>query len=302
VTDVDRQNDHKIIITGATGALGSKVLSRLLEILPDPASRLVLVARDPSKLSLYQSKGITVVQGDYASGSSITAALAPYNGAHLFLVSSSDRQGNGLKHHQNAIAAAKSAGIARIYYTSHQAAAPDSLFWPAVQHYNTELELDKSGTDYVALRNGFYTSTFDFLLGPVAQTGKIVAPQDSKTTWTDHDDLALATARILAEPSIVQGQGKVVYLVNPQAVTLEQVAEAYGAATGKQVDRVIVPWEEHDANLEKAGLPQGVRQMLKGIFDAAAAGEFDKQDHTLERITDGKTTSVEEYFRRQASR
>ena len=299
VYKADAQTEPKIIITGSTGALGSRVLSHLLRLLPDPSSRLVLVARDPSKLPQHASSGIPIVEGDYASESSFRSALAPYPGAHLFLVSSSDRAGNGLKHHQNVIAAAKSAGIAKIYYTSHQGAAATSAFWPAVQHYNTEQELEKSGIDYVALRNGFYTNTFDFLLGPVAQTHKIVAPKDGPVNWTDHEDLALATAKILADPELVKDNGRIVYLVNPEAITLEQVAKAYGEAKGVEVERVTVSWGEQEKGLEGAGVPEGARAMIKGIYDAAAAGEFHTEDKTLERLLEGKGVSVRDYFARQ---
>ena len=141
-------------------------------------------------------------------------------------MSSNDRTGQGLQHHQNAANAAKAAGIAKVFYTSHQGAASDSRFWPAVQHYETEQLLERAGIEFVALRNGFYTNTFDFLLGPVEQTRKITAPEDGPTTWTTHADLARATAKILADTEVVKATGKIVYLVNPRAVTLEQVAAA----------------------------------------------------------------------------
>src|SRR4051794_27749047 len=125
-----------IIVTGATGQLGRSIVEQLLQRLP--AQQVGASARDPQKAAGLSQLGARVRQGDFAQPNTLAHA---FEGARqVLLVSSSAAPSGGdtLVQHRDAIAAARSAGVRRIVYTSHMAASPSSAFAPARNHAATE--------------------------------------------------------------------------------------------------------------------------------------------------------------------
>ena len=102
-------------------------------------------------------------KGDFAEPASL---LQAFDGAEQVLIVSVNKFGEeAVRQHDNAIRAAKSAGVKRILYTSHQGANPSSAFAPCRDHAATEALLQSSGVSYVSLRNGFYAESALFQLG-----------------------------------------------------------------------------------------------------------------------------------------
>jgi NAD(P)H dehydrogenase (quinone) len=101
-----------IVITGASGHLGRLVAEAVLSCV-DP-SGVVLVTRDPSRLSELAGRGAEVRPGDFADPSSLPGAFA---GAERVLLISTDQIGARVAGHKAAIDAAVAAGARSIAYT-----------------------------------------------------------------------------------------------------------------------------------------------------------------------------------------
>src|SRR3569833_3694482 len=143
-----------IVITGGSGKLGSQVVEQLLRRVP--AAEVGVSVREPAKAGALAERGVRVRRGDFADPDSLADA---FEGATQVLVVSTDETGEAaLRHHAVAIDAARDAGAKRVLYTSHQAAAEDSLFAPMPDHAARWRSV-AAGTAFTALRNGFYAST-----------------------------------------------------------------------------------------------------------------------------------------------
>lgn len=184
-----------IIVTGATGQLGSQIVERLLERVP--ADQVGVSVRHPGKATSLARRGAQVRRGDFAEPASLTGAFA---GASQVLVVSVDTLGKqAVAQSTTAIDAAYRAGASRVLYTSHQAANPESFFAPARDHAAVETHLEEHGRPYTSLRNGYYSTTsLQLHARDAAQTGELVAPADGPASWTAPADLAEAAAAILA--------------------------------------------------------------------------------------------------------
>ncbi|MGD0560915.1 MAG: NAD(P)H-binding protein, partial [Streptosporangiaceae bacterium] len=149
-----------IVITGATGQLGSLIVASLLERVP--AEEVGVSVRDPARAADLAERGVRVRRGDFGEPDSLADA---FEGAtQVLLVSANELGGKAVDGHVAAIDAAIDAGAERILYTSHQGASADSLFAPMVDHAATEAYLAKTGTPFTSLRNGFYATTIPFIL------------------------------------------------------------------------------------------------------------------------------------------
>ena len=186
------------IVTGATGRLGAQIVDRLLERVP--AESVGVSVRDVGNAAALAARGVRVRAGDFTDPGTLAHA---FEGAEQVLVISASIRGDGaITANHAALDAAHAAGAHRILYTSHQAAAADSLFDPQRVHAAAEAHLAELGVPFVALRNGFYASTLERFAGEARASGRLVAPEDGPFSWTAHEDLAEVAALAMTSSAL----------------------------------------------------------------------------------------------------
>ncbi|RKE17049.1 SDR family oxidoreductase [Streptomyces sp. TLI_171] len=264
-----------IIVTGATGKLGRRVVERLLARVP--AERLGVSVRDPRKAQDFADRGVRVRQGSFDDPASLVHA---FEGAEQLLLVSLDRTGEEcVAGHRAAIDAAVKARVGRILYTSQMGAAHDSHFQACRDHAVTEDLLRATGLPWTALRNGFYAASALQFLEAARHSGDIALPADGPVTWTGHDDLAEATAAILTDDG--RFEGPTPPLTGPAALDFDAVAELAARVTGRPFTRTVVPDGAFREQALAHGAPAPVADLLVSIFAAARHGEFTAVDPTL---------------------
>lgn len=264
-----------IIVTGATGRLGSRIVDRLITRVP--AQDVGVSVRDPSAAWNLADRGVRVRQGSFTDAVGLAHA---FEGATQVLIVSVDLMGDEcVKRHRTAIDAAVAAGAGRILYTSQMGAHGSSHFQACRDHAATEEALRVSGVPYTALRNGFYAASAAHFLEPALESGRLELPADGPVAWTAHADLADATAAILAGEA--RFDGPTPPLTGGQALTFGDIAAIATAVTGRTITRTTVPDEAFLDQLTGQGVPGETAGQLLGIFAAARAGEFATVDPTL---------------------
>ncbi|WP_327035967.1 NAD(P)H-binding protein [Micromonospora ureilytica] len=275
-----------IVVTGATGNLGSQIVDRLLDRLPPDA--VGVSVRDVDRAANLADRGVRVRAGDFTDPATLKHA---FEGADKVLIVSAAIRGPGaLVANRAAIDAAHAAGVNRILYTSHQAASRDSLFAAQPTHAATEEHLAGLGVPFTALRNGFYASTLSFSIGTALETGQLVAPADGPVSWTAHADLAEAAAIALTEEGLLDGITPA--LTAAEALDLEAVAGVLTDITGRAVTRVVVGDEDWKATAVAQGMPAAAADFTLGLYRAARRGEFAVTDPTLSTLIGRRPTSA----------
>ncbi|MDT9700866.1 NAD(P)H-binding protein [Streptomyces sp. P17] len=277
-----------LIVTGATGHLGSLIVNRLLE--RAPADRIGVSVRDVSKAADLAERGVRVRAGDFTEPGSLKHA---FEGAERVLViSAAIRGGGALTANSAAIDAAREAGAQRIVYTSHQAASPTSVFPPQKVHAATEEHLKQQGVPYTALRNGFYASTLGHYVGAALESGTLAVPQDGPVSWTAHEDLAEAAAVALTEDGALEGITPP--LTAPHTLDFAGVAEILSRITGRPFARVVMGDEEWISAAVADGMPRPAAEFALTMFAASRNGEFNSTDPTLEAALGHPANTVHE--------
>ncbi|WP_346915529.1 NAD(P)H-binding protein [uncultured Roseibium sp.] len=281
------------IVTGASGQLGRRIVSNLLNHVP--AERIGISARDPEKVSDLKALGVRVRQGNYDNAESLRFA---WEGAERLLLVSSNAAATGgdpLKQHATALAVAREVGVERVFYTSQVASSATSLFPPGRVHAATENMLAESNLRWTALRHGFYAASALSMNARAFRTGEMIAPEDGKVTWTTHDDLAAVDAALLAGDVVIDGPTPP--LTSSQALDLAELAELAAEILGRPISRVFTSEENMEANARDAGIPQASIAVMLGYFHAARAGEFAAIDPALAEILDRAPVEMDAFLK-----
>ncbi|PRX10261.1 UNVERIFIED_ORG: uncharacterized protein YbjT (DUF2867 family) [Martelella mediterranea] len=282
-----------LIVTGASGQLGRKVVNNLLHHVP--AERIGISVRDPETVSDLKAAGVRVRQGDYDDADSLRFA---WQGAERLLLVSSNAAATGgdpLKQHATAIAVARELRVERVLYTSQVASSPTSQFPPGRTHAATEKMLADSNLRWTALRHGFYAASALAMNARAFETGELIAPEDGKVAWTTHDDLAAADTALLAGDVVIDGPTPP--LTGSHALDLADLAALAGEILGRPVGRVLASEEETEAKLRSVGLPPGAIAVAMGYYRAARAEEFAAVDGTLAEILGRPPVTMDTFLR-----
>jgi NAD(P)H dehydrogenase (quinone) len=277
-----------IVVTGASGELGRRVIARLLETVP--ARDVTASVRDPGAVGHLADRGVRVVRADYTEAATLHDAFE--GASRVLIVSSSTRDGDPVAQHSAAIDAARERGVERILYTSHMGAAADSPFRPMRTHAATEGVLARSGMAWTSLRHGYYTNTITDLLGDAPTSGRLVTPADGPVSWTDHDDLAEADVALLLTDSVPDGPTPP--LTAPDALTFADVAAIVSDLVGRPVGHDVVDDEDWVSRAVSQGSPEPAARFLLTVFEAARRDGFSAVDPELGRLIGHPPRTVRE--------
>jgi uncharacterized protein YbjT (DUF2867 family) len=246
-----------ILVTGATGKLGSAVVEQLRKLVP--SEQVIAAARTGS-----------VSRADYDDPKGLAQSFRGVE--RLLLVSASGiAREERFRLHRNAIDAALRCGVAHLYYTS-LAFGDHSVAEVMQAHLDTESYLRASGLGYTILRNQAYAEGWKLYLGEQASV-----PADGPVAWASRDDLAEATARLLAKGS---HRGETVILSGPKALTLSQTA---ALVLPEQTFRIVSEAEFIEGQIASGKTPEFARAWTTS-YRAIARGELAKVDPTLQQI------------------
>ena len=259
-----------IIISGASGDLGSKVTQQLLQSVP--ASELILLTRNPDSLAELAAKGAQVRKADFDDTETLTKALA---GGHIMLLISTLSIGRRVEQHSNAINAAKQAGVSHIVYTSSLGIQPQTPSISGREHYATEELIRASGLTFTILRNTWYAEvTPTMIFKPGIDSGMIMANTgDGCVAPVCKQDCANSAAAVLSSPS--QHAGSIYEITGPDLINFTDIAALASEYSGKPVSFKNISAEESLAIFDAMGVNREYEEgMLSDSGHAWASEEM----------------------------
>ncbi|MDQ0190030.1 SDR family oxidoreductase [Alicyclobacillus cycloheptanicus] len=279
----------KMMVTGATGKLGSKVVERLLQSVP--ASNIAVSVRQPEKAEGLRARGVDVRHGDFDHPETLTAAYAGID--RLLIISADGDNDTRIRQHRAAVAAAKQAGVQFIAYTSI-VNARESRNFLAPTHRATEEAIVEAGIAYSFLRNNWYleneTSTIQAVM---AGAPWITSAGTGKVGWALRQDYADAAAAVLAGT----GHENTVYELSGPLLTQEELAAAVGEVIGKPVTVLQVDDETYAQRMKEAGVPDAVVPFLVGIQRDIREGTLEVESGDFAKVLGRPVTPIHEALR-----
>ena len=270
-----------IVITGASGHLGARVVEILRADHGVAPADLVLVTRSPEKLRDLAAEGAQVRRGDFDDPASLPPAFA---GAEKALIVSTDRVGTRVPGHMAAIDAAVAAGAQLIAYTSGINPSDSNPIGVMREHRQTEDHLRASAPGWAILRNSVYAEVLAAGAEAALSSGSHVTNDgDGRTAYVARDDCAAAAAAVLATDGHA---GKIYDVTGPDSLSADDVAALYSELGGRPVQVVHVDDEAYAAGLiEHAGLPRPVAEVYASFGTGARRGYSAPVSDAVQQLT-----------------
>jgi NAD(P)H dehydrogenase (quinone) len=275
----------RILVTGASGQLGRLVIDQLLKTMSP--SRIAATVRDAKAGADLSARGVQVFVADYTKPETLDAAFA---GVDRLLLISSNAIGQRVSQHRNVIAAAKSAGVALLAYTSvlHADVSPLAL---AEEHRQTEAVLRASGIPFVLLRNGWYTENYAASIPAALERGvHLGCAGEGRIASASREDYAEAAAVVLTTSE--DQAGRIYELAGDEAYSLSQFAAEIARQSGKAVSYKDLYEADFKAMLIGAGLPEGFAALLADSDSGASKGALFDDAHQLGMLIGRPTTPL----------
>jgi NAD(P)H dehydrogenase (quinone) len=283
-----------ILITGATGHFGKATIDFLLKK-GISANKISALVRDEAKAENLKVKGIHISLGDYDDYPSLVSAFKGVD--KLLLVSGNDIP-NRLKQQENAVKAAREAGVKHIVYTSFvrkNETETSPIAFVGKSHIETDKLIKASGIPYTIMLNGLYADMLPMFFGEkVLETGIFLPAGDGKAAFTARNDMAEAAANILSSTG---HENKEYRITNSTNYSLHETATILSELTGKQVSYAKPSAPLYSETLTKAGVPAEYIGMFAGFSEAINQGEFESSSTDLEKLLGRKPTSLKEYLK-----
>ncbi len=275
-----------ILVTGATGHLGTATINHLLR--GTAASNIVAFARDEAKAGPLRKKGVKVQIGTYDDKAALARAMQGIE--KVLLISGLDP--NRLEQHQNVVDAAKEAGVAHIAYTGVPVKdVQTSAVKPLLEsHFQTEDYIKASGMAYTFLRNTLYTDGIPVFAGDkVLERGIHLPAGNGKVPYALRREMGEATANVLLQ----EGHKDQVYqITGAELYSFEDVARELSQLSGQEVTYTDADADTFTAQLKKAGVPEMGITIMAGFSADVKAHQYELLSNDLEQLLGRKPASL----------
>ncbi|MGR4874279.1 SDR family oxidoreductase [Pseudoxanthomonas sp. LARHCG66] len=282
-----------LLVTGASGQLGSAVVRHLLDTLQIPADRLIVTSRTPESLAGLAARGVTVRAADFDQPATLAAAFA---GADRLLLVSTDalmEPGKRLAQHRAAVKAAADVGVGHVVYTSLPSAATSHVSF-APDHWGTEQALSASSLGWTVLRNAWYFENLAYSLpGALASGEWATAAGEGRIAYIAREDLAHAAAVALSSEDT---SNQILTLTGEQAWSARDVAARASALIGKPLAVVDITPEKLIEGLKAHGFPPVLADVFASFDAATAAGDLGEVTDDYRQLTGRSPTALDAWL------
>lgn len=249
---------NTILVTAASGNIGRPLVAAL-----KTTGASVIVGSSSGK----SVDGLPSRRVDFTDPASLEAAFTGIDTLFLLLPLVPEK----VTLAQNAVAAAKAAGVKQIVRSSGAGADPHAGFaLPRLQGEIDQIIID-SGIAYTLVRPATFMQNFANHAAGMIKGGAYYMPQgEGKVSFIDVRDIAAVTAEILLNPAAHQGQAYT--LTGAVALSNAQAMQMISDVIGKPVAYVAVPDDAAISAMKGMGMGDWLIDQLMSLNRLTAAG------------------------------
>jgi uncharacterized protein YbjT (DUF2867 family) len=291
-----------ILVTGATGTVGSEVVKQLLSAKRERKEEDVTIkaAARSANDSIYRNSGVRAIELDYNKPDTLSAALRGVD--KLFLLT--PFQPNMVDLTSNLVNEAKNAGVKHIIKQSVLGADAEQAITPSRLHRQAEKIIEESGIPFTFLRPNFFMQNFvTFYSNFIKTQGAFYVPAgDAKATFVDVRDIAAVAVQALSgSHNSKNGEskhtGKAYDITGGEALSYGEAAEILSKELGKKVNYVNISDEDARKGMRDMGADEWTINSMIELFGVTRAGYLSEISPAVEQVTGRKPIAFSEFAR-----
>ncbi|HEY7080751.1 MAG TPA: SDR family oxidoreductase [Nitrososphaeraceae archaeon] len=287
-----------ILITGATGTVGSEVVKQLLSAKGERKN--IKVAARSSNDSTFRNLGVQGLELDYNKPDTLSAALSGVD--KLFLLT--PFQSNMVDLTSNLVNEAKRAGVKYIVKQSVLGADDsEQAITPSRLHRQAEKVIEESGIPFTFLRPNFFMQNFvTFYSNFIKTQGAFYVPAgDAKASFVDVRDIAAVAVQALGKNGESKHIGKAYDITGAEALSYGEAAEILSKELAKKVNYVNISDEDTRKGMKDMGADEWTINSMIELFGIARAGYLSEISTAVKQVTGNKPTTFSQFARNYAS-
>jgi uncharacterized protein YbjT (DUF2867 family) len=272
-----------ILVTGATGTLGSEVVKQL------KGTGAPFKIAVTEKMTKAKANGAEAVLLDYTRPETFAPALEGVD--TLFLLSPAGRADL----EPPLVDAAKRAGLRHIVKQSVIGAdAEDYIF--GREHRASEKHIESSKIPYTFLRpNGFMQNFVNNLGQSIRDQGTFALPQaDSRVSHVDARDIAAVAAKALTEP---RESNRIYTITGPESLSNFDIAAKLSAALDKDVTYIPVTDDDTRKAMKGMGAPDELIEKFLDLMRHYREGKAAVVTEEVANVTGRNPISFDHFAR-----
>jgi uncharacterized protein YbjT (DUF2867 family) len=252
-----------ILVTGATGRVGGRLVESLLK-LGKPVKAL---ARNPQKAASLQALGAAVFLGDLNQPDCLEEALRGCDR----LISIPPNTLNQAEQEIKLFQTAQQANIRRIVKLSTVKSELESPCQFFRQHAIAEQYLKQSGCEFTIVQSNSFMQNFLWFAGEIRTRGTLSLPmRDAKTAPIDIRDVVNVVSAILTEEG---HKGATYNVTGSELLSLQEIAEKLSVVTNRKITYVDVSPITFKQILLQSGVSDWYAEAVAGSWQVANKGQ-----------------------------
>jgi len=278
--------EMKILVTGASGNVGSYVIKELLEM----GEMVVAAGTDPKKLRDMFEEKVDVVKFDFTKKETFKDALDHVDRVFLMRPPHLGKP-QDLYPFIDAMTLQK---IKLVSFLSLMGVENNTI----PPHHKIEKYLEKTGMPYAHIRPGFFMQNVSGIHSvEIKEQNKIFIPAGkSKTSFIDAADIGLSIATLLHDPEKYRNTAHTI--TGLEALDYDQVAEILSKVTGRKITYAkpgYLKYRNHYINVR--GLDKGYVNVTVALYFMTRMGTAKEVTHEFYDLTGKMPRSFEDFAR-----
>ena len=291
-----------ILVTGATGTVGSEVVKQLLSAKGERKEEDIIVkaAARSADDSTFRNLEVQAIELDFNNRGTLSVALRGVD--KLFLLT--PFQSNMVDLTSNLVNEAKNAGVKYIVKQSVLGADAEQAITPSRLHRQAENVIEESGIPFTFLRPNFFMQNFvTFYSNFIKTQGAFYVPAgDAKASFVDVRDIAAVAVQALSGSlSSKNGEsnhmGKAYDITGGEALSYGEAAEILSKELGKKVNYVNISDEDARKGMKDMGADEWTINSMIELFGITRAGYLSEISSAVEQVTGNKPIPFSQFAR-----
>lgn len=294
---MNNRKEKTILVTGATGTVGSEVVKQLAAISSSSGHKIRAAVHSKNKTGQLGDKRVEIVDLDYTKPETVAYALNSVD--KIFLQTLPTPNVTDIS--SNLVNEAKKNSVKYIVKLS-AIGASDSESRSTILRLHGEEEkiIEDSGIPYTFLRPPAFMQNFVTQFGHTIRTQNAfyVPAGDAKMSFVDTRDIGAVAAVMLTNTNhgaSQQHENKAYDITGQDALSYRQVADILSNEVGKKISYIDITEDDARKGMKQIGMDEWFINIMIELFRIIRAGYGSETTTAVEHITGRKPISFAQF-------